>query len=56
MDPAFSPVIVPADVRHIDALMAVMRASFDPAFGEAWSSLQLGGTLALDWQFCAPGA
>jgi ribosomal-protein-alanine N-acetyltransferase len=51
MDSAFSPVIVPADARHIDALMGVMRASFDPAFGEAWSTLQLGGTLALDSSF-----
>ena len=45
------PVIAPADARHIDALMAVMRASFDPGFGEAWSALQLGGTLALDSSF-----
>jgi ribosomal-protein-alanine N-acetyltransferase len=43
--------IAPADARHLDALMAVMRASFDPAFGEAWSALQLGGTLALDSSF-----
>ena len=48
VSPLIAPVIVPADARHIDALMVVMRASFDPAFGEAWSALQLGGTLALD--------
>lgn len=55
MDPLVSPiapfVVAPADARHLDALMAVMRASFDPAFGEAWSALQLGGTLALDSSF-----
>jgi ribosomal-protein-alanine N-acetyltransferase len=45
------PVIAPADERHLDALMAVMHASFDPAFGEAWSALQLAGTLALDTSF-----
>lgn len=48
VNPLVSPVITSADARHIDALMAVMRASFDPAFGEAWSALQLGSTLALD--------
>ncbi len=55
MDPLVSPiaplVVAPADARHLDALMVVMRASFDPAFGEAWSALQLGGTLALDNSF-----
>lgn len=42
------PVIAPADERHIDALMEVMRASFDPAYGEAWTALQLAGTLGLE--------
>ena len=51
VSPLIAPVIVPADARHIDALMVVMHASFDPAFGEAWSALQLGGTLALDSSF-----
>ena len=51
VNPFVSPVITSADARHIEALMAVMRASFDPAFGEAWSALQLGGTLALDSSF-----
>ena len=51
VSPLIAPVIAPADARHIDALMVVMRASFDPAFGEAWSALQLGGTLALDSSF-----
>jgi ribosomal-protein-alanine N-acetyltransferase len=45
------PVIAPADERHLDALMAVMHGSFDPAFGEAWSALQLAGTLGLDSSF-----
>lgn len=45
------PVITLADERHLDALMTVMRASFDPRFGEAWSALQLAGTLGLDNSF-----
>lgn len=45
------PVIAPADERHLDALMLVMQASFDPAFGEAWSALQLAGTLGLASSF-----
>lgn len=42
------PVIAPADERHLEALMQVMQASFDPAYGEAWSALQLAGTLGLE--------
>ena len=57
--PRFVPLITPptpsliaaADTRHIDALMVVMHASFDPAFGESWSPLQLGGTMVLDSSF-----
>jgi ribosomal-protein-alanine N-acetyltransferase len=45
------PVIAMADERHLDALMTVMTASFDPAFGEAWSALQLAGTLGLASSF-----
>jgi [ribosomal protein S18]-alanine N-acetyltransferase len=45
------PVILPADERHLDALMAVMRASFDTSFGEAWSALQLAGTMAMPSSF-----
>jgi [ribosomal protein S18]-alanine N-acetyltransferase len=41
------PSIVPADERHLDNMMQVMRASFDAAFGEAWSALQLAGTMGL---------
>lgn len=49
--PVTAPAILVADARHLEALMVVMRASFDPAFGEAWSALQLGGTLAQDSSF-----
>ena len=41
------PVIASADERHLDALVSVMRASFDEQFGEAWSTLQLAGTIGL---------
>jgi ribosomal-protein-alanine N-acetyltransferase len=51
MSTVAGPVIVAADERHLDALMDVMRASFDPSYGEAWSSLQLAGTLGLDASF-----
>lgn len=40
-------MIAAADERHLDALMAIMHASFDPQYGEAWSALQLSGSLAL---------
>lgn len=39
--------ILPADERHLQAMMAVMHAAFDPQYGEAWSSAQLGATLTL---------
>lgn len=45
------PVILDADERHLDALMAVMRVAFDSRYGEAWSALQLGGSLAQDASF-----
>jgi [ribosomal protein S18]-alanine N-acetyltransferase len=51
VDPAAAPqpalTLVPADERHLEALMAVMHAAFDPLFGEAWSAAQLGATLTL---------
>lgn len=40
-------VIVPADERHLDAMMAVMHAAFDPRYGEAWSAAQLLATLVM---------
>lgn len=45
------PAILPADDRHLDALMQVMHVSFDPAWGEGWSRMQLAGALALDTAF-----
>ncbi len=47
--PAARPAItiVPADDRHVEAMMAVMHAAFDPFYGEAWSAAQLGATLAM---------
>jgi len=51
VDSAVAPetvlAIVPADERHLDALMAVMHAAFDPLYGEAWSAAQLVATLTL---------
>lgn len=35
-----------ADAAALDRVMAVMAASFDPEFGEAWTQLQCGGMLA----------
>ncbi len=45
------PVILPADDRHLDRMMAVMRASFDSRFGEAWTTTQLAGGLSLGGSF-----
>lgn len=39
--------IIPADERHLDAMMAVMQAAFDLRYGEAWSAPQLAATLSL---------
>ena len=46
-----APLITSADERHLDALMGVMQASFDLEFGEAWSALQLSGTISLENSF-----
>lgn len=43
--------VTPADTGNLDAMMSIMRTSFDPAFGEAWSTAQLAGTLVLDGSF-----
>ncbi|WP_439544950.1 ribosomal protein S18-alanine N-acetyltransferase [Sandarakinorhabdus sp.] len=40
-------LIVPADERHLDAMMMVMHAAFDPRYGEAWSAAQLLATMAM---------
>ena len=45
------PAIALADERHLDALMTVMRASFDSIYGEAWSALQLAGSLGQPGSF-----
>jgi ribosomal-protein-alanine N-acetyltransferase len=45
------PVLLPADDRHLDALMQVMHESFDPAWGEGWTRMQLASALALDGAF-----
>lgn len=39
--------IVPADERHLDAMMLVMQAAFDPRYGEAWTAAQLAATMAM---------
>ena len=44
-------IITHADERHLGALMTVMRASFDPHHGEAWSTRQLGGTMGMGSSF-----
>ena len=51
MSTVAGPAVVPADERHLEVLMQVMRAGFDPAYGEAWSALQLAGTLAVESNF-----
>lgn len=51
MSTVAGPVIVAADERHLEMLMDVMRLSFDPSYGEAWSALQLAGTLGLETSF-----
>jgi ribosomal-protein-alanine N-acetyltransferase len=39
-----TPLAAGAD--DIDAMLSVMADAFDPHFGEAWSAVQLGGSLA----------
>lgn len=40
-----------ADLRHLEALMTIMATGFDPQFGEAWSTSQLGGTMVMTGAF-----
>jgi ribosomal-protein-alanine N-acetyltransferase len=40
------PDIRPAAEGDLDQVMAIMRAAFDPRFGEAWSLVQMAGALA----------
>ena len=51
MSTVAGPVITGADEQHLDQLMAIMGSAFDPVYGEAWSALQLAGTLGLDASF-----
>ena len=51
MSTVAGPVIALADERHLEALMTVMRASFDAIYGEAWSALQLAGSLGQPGSF-----
>ena len=46
-----APRITAADASDLDTMMAIMTGGFDPAFGEAWSTAQLAGTLALTGSF-----
>ena len=39
--------IVDGDVLDLDAVMAVMNDSFDPAYGEAWTAPQCAGLLPM---------
>lgn len=39
--------ILPATVSDLDEVMAVMGASFDPEFGEAWTAPQCAGLLSM---------
>lgn len=39
--------IVPGTASDLDAVMRVMEESFDPTFGEAWTSAQCAGLLPL---------
>lgn len=45
------PLFVSADDRHVDAIMPVMLASFDPRWGEAWNASQLASALAMAGSF-----
>ena len=40
-------VLAPGSARELDAVMAVMEASFDPAYGEAWTAPQCAGLLPM---------
>jgi ribosomal-protein-alanine N-acetyltransferase len=44
--PEPAPRVRPGGRDDLDAVDAVMRAAFDPRFGEAWRAEQIGATLA----------
>ncbi len=37
--------LVPAGAARLDDMLGVMGDAFDPRYGEAWSAVQLGGSL-----------
>jgi len=39
--------MIEEQIEDLDRIMAVMRAAFDPAFGEAWSRRQVSDALVL---------
>lgn len=39
--------LVLAGPREVPRMGAIMKAAFDPRFGEAWNTVQLGGALAI---------
>jgi len=45
------PVFAMADDRHVNAMMQVMQASFDPLWGEAWTESQLASGMTLQGSF-----
>lgn len=42
-----TPRLTPVSALDVPALVEVMRAAFDPRFGEAWSGAQLAGALVV---------
>ena len=40
-------VIESGNAEHLDAVMAIMRAAFDPRYGEAWTASQTLGLLTM---------
>ncbi|WP_310498666.1 GNAT family N-acetyltransferase [Sandarakinorhabdus sp.] len=51
MSQASDFVILPAETRHVSGMMGVMHAAFDAEFGEAWSMLQLAGSMTMPSSF-----
>jgi len=42
-----SVTLAEGDIRDLDAVMDVIEASFDPAFGEAWTAPQCAGLMPM---------
>lgn len=45
------PVLAASDDRHIEGMMRVMHAAFDPAWGEAWTEPQLASAMLIAGSF-----